>query len=537
MKPRHDLFTIGQQKKLPNHHERPDSFLASPIISAKTIAIMKPNIIYIYADDLGRGMLSCYGQKHFKTPNIDRIANEGIRFEQYYGCGYCAPARASLLTGRHDCHNGEWTVTKGGIYKALSDGTMGFDEIRELIQKTGIQAKPDDVFLPQLAQEAGYITGEIGKLEWGFATTPERMKRHGWDYHYGYYDHQRCHGFYPPFLFRNGEKVDIPGNTRADCGVTPMGDTPEKAAIRHNMDGKSVYSQDLFDEEIISFLRHHKEKPFFLWHPSQLPHGPTSIPEVHPDLVDLAELTDYEKEYASMVLRLDKTVGLILDELENLGIADNTAIFFSSDNGHEVYYDSPGRTTCPSWNGGKDLEGNHLDNITSKFYSDTCGDVFDGNDGMAGLKRCNFEGGVRIPALMRWPGQIQPGSSSDRLSANYDFLSTLAEIVGTTPPNGKDGRSFLQAVLNPKASQEDHRHVVFASHQGPALVNSEGWKLRYVSMNNSFQLYHLPNDYREEKDLSSQHPERVDQLKKLLIEACDGDLKYGHAQIQSVEYA
>ncbi len=354
----------------------------------------KPNIIYIYADDLGRGLLSCHGQRHFRTPNIDRLANEGVRFERYYGCAYCAPARASLLTGRHDCHAGEWNVTRGGIYKALSDQRMTYAEIRELIQKTGIQARPDDVFLAEVLRGAGYVTGQIGKLEWGFATTPEEMERPGWDYHYGYYDHQRCHGFYPPFLFRNGEKIDIPGNTRTDCGAHYGGDTPEDAAKRRDMTGKAVYSQDLFDAEILAFLRRHKDEPFFLWHPSQLPHGPIVVPAIDPAVAGNDALTDYEKEYASMVLRLDRTVGLILDELETLGIAENTVVFFTSDNGHEIYYESPGRTVCIGYTGGTDLAGNRVDNITTKFYSDTCGDVFDGNDGMAGLKRCNLEGGA-----------------------------------------------------------------------------------------------------------------------------------------------
>jgi len=501
-----------------------------------TMKNTKPNIIYIYADDLGRGLLSCYGQRHYQTPNIDRLANEGVRFEQYYGCSYCAPARASLLTGRHDCHAGEFTVTKGGIYKKLSTGEMNYDDIKELIHKTGIQAGEDDVFVAELAKKAGYVTGEIGKLEWGFATTPERMKRHGWDYHYGYYDHQRCHGFYPPFLFRNGEIVDIPGNTRDDCGANPSGDTPEKAEIRRNMEGRAIYSQDLFDEEIISFIRRHKEEPFFLWHPSQLPHGPTAIPHIHPSVVDNPELTEYEKEYASMVLRLDKTVGLILDELESLGISDNTAVFFTSDNGHEVYYSKSGRTTCPSWDGGKDLAGQTIDNIDTKFYSDTCGDVFDGNNGMAGLKRCNLEGGVRLPALMRWPGQIPPSSTSHRLSANYDFLATVAEMTGGSSPSWKDGYSFLKSAMNPDDSNQDHSHVVYASWQGPALVAADGWKLRYVTMNDSFQLYYLPDDYREEKNLAAEHPEKVSQLSALLIKECDGDLKYGHAQIQGVDY-
>lgn len=498
---------------------------------------MKPNIIYIYADDLGRGMLSCYGQRHFRTPNIDRLAAEGTRFEQYYGCSYCAPARASLLTGRHDCHAGEWTVTRGGIYKALSNKSMTYDDIRELIHKTGLQARPDDVFLAELLRSAGYVTGQIGKLEWGFATTPERMERHGWDYHYGYYDHQRCHGFYPPFLFRNGQREDIEGNDLENCGTMPPADTPEGAAIRRDMPGRAVYSQDLFDDEIVAFIRRHRDDPFFLWHPSQLPHGPIAIPEIHPDVMDNDELNIKEKEYASMVLRLDRTVGLILDELDALGLAENTIVFFTSDNGHEIYYPEPGRTTCPGYSGGKDVKGNAIDNITTKFYSDTCGDVFDGNDGMAGLKRCNLEGGVRLPALMRWPGHILRGSVTNRLSANYDFLSTAAEIVGIDCPPGKDGSSFLQAVLTNDRDRQDHQYVVYASFNGPALVMNDGWKLRYVAMNNSFQLYFLPEDYREEHDLSSEHPEKVEALRVILLQECDGDLKYGHAQSQNVDYA
>ena len=495
-----------------------------------------PNIIYIYADDLGRGMLSCYGQQHFQTPNIDRLAAEGVCFEQYYGCAYCAPARASLLTGRHDCHAGEWTVTRGGIYKGLSTGDMSYEDIRELIHKTGIQASPEDVFLPQMLRQAGYVTGQIGKLEWGFATTPERLARHGWDYHYGFYDHQRCHGFYPPFLFRNGEVVDIPGNTRADCGVHPLMDSPENAAKRHDREGKGVYSQDLFDEEILAFLRRHQDESFFLWHPTQLPHGPTSIPAIHPAVAGNDALTEFEKEYASMVLRLDQTVGLILDELETLGIADDTMVFFSSDNGHEIYYDQPGRTNCVGWDGGRDLAGNAIDQIHSKYYSDTCGDIFDGNDGMAGLKRCNLEGGVRLPAIMRWPGKIQPGTVCDRLTANYDFLPTMAEIAGMDCPPGKDGQSFAGAILTHNDDRRNPDYVVFASHQGPALVAVDGWKLRYVSMNDSFQLYFLPGDYREENDLAAESADKVDTLKNILLAECDGDLKYGCAGIQCVSY-
>ena len=137
------------------------------------------------------------GQQHFETPNIDRLANEGMRFRQAYGCAFCAPSRASMMTGLHDCHRGTWTYTQGSAYNRLSTGEMTLAQITELIHTTGLQAGPDEVFLAQIAQEAGYVTGQVGKLEWGFDTTGDRIRRHGWDYHYGWYDHARCHGFYP----------------------------------------------------------------------------------------------------------------------------------------------------------------------------------------------------------------------------------------------------------------------------------------------------------------------------------------------------
>ena len=240
-----------------------------------------PNVILIFADDLGRGMLSCYGQQHFETPNIDRLANEGMKFNHAYGCAFCAPSRASMLTGLHDCHEGTWTYTQGGLYHRLSAGEMTLEQVRELLHTTGLQAGPDDIFLAQIAEHAGYTTGQIGKLEWGFATTGARIRRHGWQYHYGYYDHQRCHGFYPSFLFENGQPTPIQGNTHADCAVNLNWESEENMARRRNREGKAVYSQDIFNEKIIEFLRTHQDKPFFLYHPSQLPHGPIAIPDIH----------------------------------------------------------------------------------------------------------------------------------------------------------------------------------------------------------------------------------------------------------------
>ena len=512
----------------------------------------KPNIIYIYADDLGRGMLSCYGQRQFKTPNIDRLAGEGIRFTRSYGTAFCAPARASLLTGVHDAHAGRWTFTSGKIYQdQFSNGTLTLDEISELITNTGIRPCDGQLFLPGVAKAAGYVTGEIGKLEWGFSTCDIDLRRHGWDYHYGYYDHNRCHGFYPSYLFENGDVVKIAGNTRIDCGKGVH--NPDTGEVEHDSKGRSTYSQDLFDGKIIEFIRKHRNEPFFLFHPSQLPHGPTYYPEVFPEVAANNNLTPVEKEYASMVLRLDQTVGLILDELDQLGLAEDTLVLFSSDNGHEAAnYIQTDRSNpyC-------DLRGHGLDQITRGFTTESCGDVFNGNDGMTGLKWTNWEGGGRIPFIARWPGKIAGDRISDHFFANYDTMATFADLLDVTLPMGSDGISYLHELLEDRESGI-HDHIVFASEGGPAMVTRDGWKLRtFVNtdwrpswrpktnlntifsyppcgdLNNNLdayaatRLYYLPDDYREEKDLSTEHPDILHQLRGRLLRECDGNLANG----------
>ena len=203
-----------------------------------------------------------------------------------------------------------------------------------------------------------------------------------------------------------------------------------------------------------------------------------------------------------MILKLDETVGLILDELEQLGIDDRTMIVFCSDNGHEVYTLQQGRTSGRTEN----LEGEAFDNIRTKFYSEAGGDVFNGNDGMAGLKWSSWEGGTRIPYLVRWPTKIDPGSLSDHILANYDLMPTLAELIGAELPHEKDGLSFLPTLLGRSDVQQTHPFIIYASWQGPALVTQDNWKLRYVNSQDSFQLYDLNQDYREENDLAKDNP-------------------------------
>ncbi len=500
---------------------------------------MKPNIIYVYADDLGRGMLSCYGQKHYTTPNIDRIAEEGMKFTHAYGTAFCAPARACLITGMHDAHAGRWTFTRAGIYNDVAREKITLNQALEMINNTGIRPAKDGQYIASVAKRAGYVTGEIGKLEWGFATTGEEMDAHGWDYHYGYYDHKMCHGFYPPFMFENGSRIDFPGNTDPDCGRGQNGPFTD-GKCEHPEHERDVYSQDVFDEKIVDFITKHKDEQFFLLHPSQLPHGPIYFPDVYPEVKDNPELTEPEKQYASMVIRLDRTVGLILDTLEKLGLSDNTLVLFASDNGHTPYPCQVGRSMA-----NVDLQGNSINNIDNKFTTEACGDVFDGNDGMAGLKTTNWEGGARVPFLAKWPACIKKGTVSEHLISNYDTLATVADAAGAEMWGVTDGLSF-KPVLEGDEQAPEHDYVIYASMYGPAIVTRDGWKLRVVvkrdkamtfggfgaSISNIddaivYQLYYLPDDYREDNDLADENPEKMKELRGLLLQECDGNFIHG----------
>jgi len=415
---------------------------------------------------------------------------------------YCLPARASLLTGLHDGHSNGWKKVKAGIYTEYGKGKLSLEEATEKVNKSHLPTHESELFLAEVMKKAGYHTGQFGKLEWGFATTADRLKRHGWDFHYGYYDHLRGHGYYPSFLWKNGERVDLKGNP--------------------SIDGKTQgtqYSQSLFIEEILTYIREHKGEPFFLYHPTQIIHAIMQIPEIHPLYKDDSKLTEEQKICASMVTMLDDHVGLIRAELEKQGILEKTLILFSADNGHTLTYERAralGRKNP--------FTGKGFDNIKNRFETDKHGDVFNGNDGMAGIKFTNWEGGIRVPLIAMWKGKIKPGSTSELLVANYDLMPTLGELVGVEIPAGKDGVSYLPTLLGNDAGQKP-RDYVYASD---AIVTSDGWKLRSYKSNKNkkdlgFQLYNLNEDYKEEHDLAQSNPERLKELLQFFEKEYDSE--------------
>ncbi|SMP69026.1 arylsulfatase A [Neorhodopirellula lusitana] len=483
-----------------------------------------PNVIFILADDLGPGMLGCYGQEVVKTPNIDRLARQGMKFNNYYGSVFCAPARWTLLSGMHDGRVGGWGQNRGGLPILRDSGKISEEEYQKRLVVHKAKSNPiadDELFLAQVAQQAGYQTAQFGKLDRGFLTWHERVKRFGWDFYEGYYDHSRCHGFYPPYLWRNGERFDLPGNTMADCGKTSeAGDEPVGY-------GGETYSQNVFIEGILKCLRSHQDKPFFLYHPTQLPHGPVAIPELHPDFADHPTMSLAEKKFGSMVKMLDEHVGLILDELVTLGLDDNTIVLFASDNGHELYYGPK-----PEYRKQLLANGERANLTDRKWRTSECGDVFDGAGGRAGLKRSGYQGGMQCPLLVRWPGKIAGGTETDLLSSHYDFLATLADIVGQEKPVGKDGISYLPTLLG-QPQTEVHDFVVVYNRNtllgSSALITGDGFKLVQANKKKDvFQLYNILEDNEERFDLSAQYPEKVEYLKQLLTQEIDSprpDLK------------
>ncbi len=457
--------------------------------------LSKPNIIFIYADDLGSGLLGFNGQKIIKTPNIDKLAAQGISFDYNYGCSFCLPARASLLTGLHDAHKNAWNHVNGGTWIDYREGKYSFQEVADKVDSLHLPIPDGEVFLPQLLKKAGYYTAQVGKLEWGFATTPNRLERHGWDHHFGYYDHKNAHGFYPRSLFRNGKEVFFDGNTSADS-KTP---------------GPS-YSQNLFLNEILGLIRKKKgHEPFFIYHPSQIPHGDVMIPEIHPDFAAIDSLTQTQKEYASMVKLLDDHVGIIMNELVVQGIENNTVVIFSVDNGHEIYYEPDHRL---SYDEDKGL-------LSDKYDSEEDKDVFNGNNNLSGKKFSTWEGGIRVPLIIKWPGKIKPGSKTSLLVANYDLMPTLADISGIKMPEGKDGISYLPTLLDKPDQQVAHDFIIargavrYASQSGAALVTGDGWKLRYFEGEEVYMLHDLNSDPKEDHDLSLEYPNKLVELKEM----------------------
>ncbi|MFC1764282.1 sulfatase-like hydrolase/transferase [Planctomycetota bacterium] len=434
----------------------------------------KPNIIYILADDLGYGDLSCYGQTKFETPNIDRLARAGIRFTDHYsGSTVCAPSRGSLMTGKHTGH-------------AYSRGNKGVPG-----KKGDFPLKASAVTVAEILKKAGYVTSMFGKWGLGYAGSEGAPNKQGFDEFYGYLHQGLAHHYYPYFLWHNREKIMLEGN----------------AGKKQNQ-----YAPELIHAKALEFLEDNKDGSFFMYYPSIIPHAELFAPQEYMEkyrgkLLPEKEYqgkddgeryrkgaygsqTECHAAFAAMVNLLDDQVGDIIDKVTELGIAENTIIIFSSDNG-------------PHAEGGADP------------------DYFNSGGGLRGIKRDLYEGGVRVPMIVTWPGTIAAGRETDHLSAFWDILPTLADLTNQDVPLGIDGISFLPELLGNQQKSHSHLYWEFYEQGGKQAVRKGNWKAVRLKLHNDYsaaplELYNLEQDIAETNNLADQYPEVAEQMLKLM---------------------
>lgn len=430
-----------------------------------------PNIVFILADDLGYGDLSCYGQKNFSTPNIDRLASEGMRFTQHYsGSTVCAPSRSVIMTGLH----------------------TGYTPIRgnQEVRPEGQHPLPAEAFtLAEMLQKKGYTTGAFGKWGLGFPGSEGDPLKQGFNRFYGYNCQRIAHNYFPYDLWDNDQKVVLEDN-------------------EGNREG--TYAPLLIQEKTLDFIEENKSKPFFLFVPHVIPHAELKVPQEYMEKFRGKFLPekhyagcdpgceDYKiggygtqeeshAAFAGMINLLDEQVGEIIEKINDLGLSENTIILFSSDNG-------------PHLEGGADP------------------DYFDSNGLLRGYKRDLYEGGIRVPLIAKWSGRIPASTVTDHVSAFWDIFPTIADLTTTELQEEVNGISFLPTLLNKPSEQLQHEYLYweFSPMGGRKAVRQSNWKLVCYDLKREQprppELYDLSTDPGEQQDLALSHPEVVQRL-------------------------
>lgn len=431
--------------------------------------ISKPNVILILADDLGYGDLGCYGQQRIQTPNIDWMAREGMRFTQHYaGSAVCAPSRSVLMTGLHTGHT---PVRSNGADKNIL---------------------PDSVVtIAEVLQEQGHATAMIGKWGLGEVGTPGEPLNQGFDQYFGYLNQIRAHNYYPSHLIRNGEKEMLRNE------VVYMDTSHWSRGLGSYSTEKVDYTHDLFTQEALAFIEKDREAPFFLYLPYTIPHNNGEAPkgeqwEVpgHGSYADSA-WTREQRSYAAMISRMDHDIGRIIEKLEASNMDKKTLVLFTSDNGPVLH---------------------------------TVGEHFKSNGKLKGGKRDLYEGGIRVPFIAYWPGQVPAGTVSDFISAFWDIFPTLGELAGLQDLTGHNGISLVPTLLEQKSQQQhDYLYWEFAAQGGKIAIRKGDWKAvknDYVYAPSApFELYNLSQDPGEETDLAAQYPGLLREMEAIFLEA------------------
>jgi len=456
--------------------------------AAQAPAARKPNIILILADDLGYNEVGAYGQKRIRTPNIDRLAREGVRLTDHYsGSPVCAPSRAVLLTGLHTGHT----------YIRDND-EMGFrgDVWRDPALE-GQRPLPAGTFtMASMLKSAGYATAAVGKWGLGGPGSTGEPNKLGFDLFYGFLCQRVAHNHYPSYLWRNSNKIPLDNPGIYPHEKFPADKDPTAPASYERYGGKQ-YAQDMMGEEARAFIAANRNRPFFLYFAPTVPHAALQVPE--DSLAEYAGAfpeTPYPGDkgylphrtpraaYAAMVTRLDREVGRLLQLVRDLGLDRDTLIVFTSDNG-------------PTFNGGTD----------SAF--------FDSAGPFRGLKTMVYEGGIRVPMVARWPGTIPAGAVSAHVSAFEDYVPTFAEMAGLPRPDGIDGVSML-AALRGRVAEQKPREYLYWEFQGKQVVRLGAWKGIRNAATGAFELYDLAKDIGEEADVAAAHPAIVSRLEAIM---------------------
>ena len=451
-----------------------------------------PNVVYILADDLGYGELGSYGQQHIRTPHLDRMAAEGMTFSQHYsGSPVCAPSRCTLLTGLHTGHayirDNDEMGARGDVWR-----DPALEGQRPLPEGTRT--------LGHLLQDAGYTTAAVGKWGLGWTGSSGDPNRQGFDHFYGYICQRIAHGYYPTHLWDDGEKVLLDNTPLHPHERLPEGlDPDDEASYARYTDND--YAMDFLTEDALQFVRDNAEDPFFLYLAYPVPHLALQVPEEDlapyvgafdetPYLGDRGYLPHRQPRaaYAAMITRMDADIGRLMQLLQELDLDDDTLVVFSSDNG-------------ASWVGGVDRE------------------FFRSNGDLRGRKAQLREGGVRVPMIARWPGHIAPGSTSDHLSAFWDVLPTITEVVGAPTPEGLDGISMLPTLLGRPGDQREHDYLYWEHRRAEQALRQGFWKLYRAAPGKPLELYDLASDPAESTDLAASRPDVVRHMSALMDNA------------------
>jgi arylsulfatase A-like enzyme len=407
------------------------------------------------ADDLGYADLGCYGQEKIQTPHLDRMASEGTRFTQVYsGSPVCAPSRCCLMTGLHNGHG----------------------RVRDNIPH-GVFLQPDDLTVAEVLKKAGYRTGAIGKWSLGNPGSWGVANYQGFDTFFGHLNQDQAHFYYPDYLWENDRILLLPGNRGGERGD---------------------YTHDLFTEKALGFIEDNKQRPFFLYLAYTIPHwsdyeedSPDSQPVPTDEPYTGKDWPQVEKNYAAMVTRMDRDIGRLLGRLKELGVDNNTLVFFTSDNG-------------PSAEKSHDPE------------------FFNSNGPLRGVKRDLYEGAIRVPMIARWPGRVPAGRESDQVWAFWDILPTLAETAGLPAVEAIDGLSMLPTLLS-EEQRKIHEYLYWDYGHARDTFNQAArwgdWKGVRNGLNSPIELYDLALDPGEKENVAGRRPEVVRQIESILSEA------------------